>query len=161
MKRWVLAASFILVCVLSAAAGFWFGFREAFSLGVAADFLPRGSIAVAQLNALGAGKPENVVTGLEFDVDNGLIWGNEVFHHPLRNYLGPVWGFNIYPDYEKYATRLADYRKAHPSPMKADAFDKVPPDKVQYREFYRDLAQGARENIATVNSMVERYATKP
>jgi hypothetical protein len=160
MKRWTLAASFLLVSAVSAAAGYWFGFRKAFPLGIAADYLPRGSIAVVQLNALRAEKPANVITGLEFDVDNGLIWGSQVFHHPLRDYLGPVWGLNIYPDYEKYATRLADYRRVHPSPMRADMFDTVPPGKEQYREFYRDLAQGTRENTATVNSMVERYASK-
>ena len=160
MKRWIITAVFVIGCAASAATGFWFGFREAWPLGVAADFMPRGSIAVAQLNALRAGNTQNLVTALEFDVDNGLIWGHEVFRHPLRDYLRPVWGFSIYPDYEKYATRLADYRKTHPSQMKPDLFDTVPPDKEQYREFYRDLAQGTRESIATVNSMVERYATK-
>jgi hypothetical protein len=160
MKRGLLALAFVIACGLSAAIGFWFGFREAFPLGVAADFLPRGSIAVAHLRELRAGKTGNLATALEFDVDNGLIWGNHVFSHPLRNYLNPLWGYDIYPEYEKYATRLADYRKEHPSALKGDMFDAVPPEKEQYREVYRELADGTRKSVGTINSMVERYATK-
>ena len=160
MKRWLLALTLVVGFSLSAAAGFWFGFREAWHLGVAADFIPRGAIAAYQLKALHAGKPDNVIVGLESDVDIGLTWGYELFHHPLRNLLDPVWGFEVYPEFEQYATRLADYRKDHPSLMKPDMFDIVPPDKEQYREFYKDLAQGARENTAKINTMVEKYATK-
>jgi hypothetical protein len=160
MKHWRLVLA-VVACVASAAVGYWFGFREALTFGVAADFLPRGVIATYHLKALRAGKPDNVLTGLEFDVDNGLIWGHELFRHPLRHLMGPLWGFEFYPEYEKYAVRLADYRKEHPSLTKPDMFDNVPPDKEQYRESYRELAQGTRENIAKINGMVERYATKP
>jgi hypothetical protein len=145
----------------SGAVGYWFGFREALTFGIAADSLPRGSIATYYLRALRAGKHANFTIGLEYDVDMGLIWGHELFHHPLRHVMGPLWGFEFYPEYEKYAVRLADYRKEHPSLTKPDMFDDVPPDKEQYREFYRELAQGTRENIAKINAMVERYATKP
>lgn len=151
----------IFLCsVTSAMAGYWFGFKEALTFGIAADFLPRGTIATMQLEAVRAGKTQNLVTALEFDVDNGLIWGYELFDHPLRKIVGPVWGFSFYPDYEQYAVRLANYRKAHPSQMKADMFDQVPPGKEQYREHYRELAIGTRENIEKVNLMVERYASK-
>ena len=160
MKQRLIVFAFVLGCSVSVAGGYWFGFREAWHLGVAADFLPRGSIATYQLKLLSAGKPDNVITGLEFDVDNGLIWGHELFHHPLRNYLDPVWGLNVYPEYEQYATRLADYRKNHPSLMKPGTFDKAPEDKQEYREFYKDLAQGARESTAKIKVMTERYATK-
>jgi hypothetical protein len=98
---------------------------------------------------------------LEFDVDNGLIWCHDLFQHPLRRLMGPLWGFNFYPEYEQHAVRLANYRKNHPSLIKPDTFDIVPPEKEQYREFYRELAIGARENIVKINSMVDRYATKP
>ena len=161
MKRWYIALAFVVSCVVSGAAGYWFGFREALPLGVAADFLPRGVIATGHLKALRAGKPETMITMLEYDVDNGLIWGHELFQHPLRRLMRPLWGFEFYPEYEQYAVRLANYRKEHPSLMKPDAFDNVPPEKEQYREFYRELAEGARENVAKIDSMVERYATKP
>jgi hypothetical protein len=161
MKRWYIALTFVVSCVGSGVAGYWFGFREALPLGVAADFLPRGVIATGHLKAFRTGKHENMITMLEYDVDNGLIWGHELFQHPLRRLMRPLWGFEFYPEYEQYAVRLANYRKEHPSLMKPDAFDSVPPEKEQYREFYRELAVGTRENIAKINSMVERYATKP
>ncbi len=141
-------------------AGYWFGFKEALPFGIAADSLPRGSIAVVQLEALRAGKTQNLVTALEFDVDNGLILGYELFDHPLRHAVDPVWGFNFYPEYEKYAARLANYRKTHPSLMTPDMFDQIPPGKEQYREEYRVLAVRTRENIDKVNVMVKRYASK-
>ena len=160
MKRSHIALAFAFSCVASGVIGYWLGFREALPLGIAADFLPRGVIAVGHLKALRTGKTENMAIALEYDVDTALIMGEELFQHPLRNLTGPLWGFNFYPDYEGYAVRLADYRKEHPSLMKPDAFDNVPPDKERYREFYRELARGTRENIAKVNSMVERYATQ-
>jgi hypothetical protein len=137
MKRWAVMFFFVAGCSLSAAVGFWFGFREAWLLGIAADLLPRGSIATQQLNALRAGKTNNVVVGLEYYVDNGLIRGHELFEHPMRSFWAPLWGLEVYPEYEKYATRLADYRKEHPSLLKPG------------------------ENTATIKMMVERYATKP
>jgi hypothetical protein len=161
MRRWSLILAFFASCAASGAVGFWFGFREALPIGVAADFLPRGVLATGYIKALRAGKPENVITALEFDVDNGLIWGHDLFQHPLRHLMGPLWDFQFYPEYEKYAVRLANYRKEHPSLIKPDTFDNVPPGKEQDREFYRDLALGTRENVAKINSMVERYATKP
>src|SRR6185436_20609151 len=98
MKRSVVALAVILACGVSAALGYWFGVRQAWTLGLAADFLPRGSIATYQLQLLRSGKPENVITGLEGDVDNGLVWGYEVLNHPMRDLWRPIWGFEIYPE---------------------------------------------------------------
>jgi hypothetical protein len=161
MKHWRIAVIFIAGCVVSAAAGFWYGFREAWPLGVAADFMPRGTIAAQQLRALRAGNTQNLVTALEFNVDAGLIWGHDVLNHPLRRLWKPLWGWDIYPEYEQYAVRLANYRKQHPSLMTPDIFDKVPADRPELEEAYRDLAIGARESTKKLNLMIERYATKP
>ena len=160
MKRWIAATVLLLTGGLSAAAGYWFGVRDGWQTGVAADFVPRGAIAAHQLRLLRAGKPEGVIIGLESDIDNGLIWAHDVFQHPLRELWWPVWGFNVYPTYEEYATRLADYRKANPSSMKANLFDEVPADRPDLRELYKDLALGARESTEKLDRMVERYATK-
>ncbi len=160
MTSWRLTLALTFCCLLSATAGYWFGFREGLFFGVAADFLPRGVIAAGKLNALRAGNIEPVTTMLESEIDNGLIFGHDLFRHPLRNVVGPVWDFNFYPEYEKYAVRLANYRKNHPSPMKPDAFDTVPADKEQYRESFKEPSVGVRENIGKMKSMVERYAEK-
>jgi hypothetical protein len=160
MKRWHIATLVIAASLVSAGVGFWFGFREALPLGVAADFMPRGTIAARHLAALRAGNTQNLATSLEFEVDNGLIWGHDVLNHPLRHLWNPLWGWNVYPEFEQYAVRLANYRKDHPSLMKADAFDKAPADRPDLVEAYKDLALGARETTAKLNLMIERYATK-
>jgi hypothetical protein len=161
MKRWPIIFVFVVSCLVSGIVGYWFDFREALPFGISADFLPRGVIATGHLKALHEGKPETLITMLEFDVDNGLIWGHDLFQHPLRRLVGPLWDFNFYPEFEKYAVRLANYRKKHPSLMKPDALDIIPPEQEQNRELYQDLAIGTRENIAKINTMVDRYATKP
>jgi hypothetical protein len=117
-------------------------------------------LAIGHLKAIRSGKTESSITLLEYDVDTGLLWADEVLRHPLRDILEPLWGFNV-SQYEEYAVRLANYRKQHPSLMKGDLFDQVPPDKEQYREFYRELAQGTREDIDKINATVKRYATAP
>jgi transcription termination factor NusB len=161
MKRSIAAIAVLLACGASAGLGYWYGMRQGWHLGIAADFMPRGAIAIYQLGLLKAGKPDNVIIGLESDVDNGLTWGHEILQHPMREVWRPLWGFEVYPEYEKYVVRMARYRKEHPSPFKPDAFDTVPPGKEQHREFYKELAKGARENKAKIDAMVERYATKP
>src|SRR5262249_18506569 len=120
MKHWRILLLFTLSCLVSGAAGYWFGFREALYFGVAAEFIPRGVLATQHLVVMRGGHTDTVEHMLEYDVDMGLIFGHDLFEHPLRRAVGPVWGFDFYPKYEKYAVRLADYRKQHPSLMKSD-----------------------------------------
>jgi hypothetical protein len=158
MKRWTIALVLIVSCAVSGAVGYWFGFREALPLGVAADFLPRGAIAIGHIKGIRSGKPDAVITMLEYDIDSGLIWADDVLRHPLRSAFEPLWGFNV-SLYDEYAVRLANYRKQHPSLMKPDAFDKVPLGYEQHRESYRELAQGARETVKKLDAAVKRYGT--
>ena len=108
----------LVACVASLAVGYWFGFHQAWPLGVQAEFLARGVLATQTLQALRNGKGEAVTTGLEFDIDNGLLIGGDFLEHPLRPFLAPALGIELSGDYEQYAVRLANYRKLHPSPNK-------------------------------------------
>jgi hypothetical protein len=157
-SRWRIACLLVVACIFSGAIGYWFGFREALYFGVAADALPRGTIATIHLDAIRAGKTQNAVSVLEFDVDQGLIYGHDLFGHPLKKWVGPLWSFNFYPDYEQYAVRLANYRKKHPSLMKPEMFDTVPAGQEQLQEEYAELASGTRENVQKLDFMVKRYA---
>jgi hypothetical protein len=161
MTRWKLTITIFLACLLSAAGGFWFGFREALPLGVMADSLPRGSIAIQQLAALRSGKTKNLATALEFDVDAGLVWGYDLFNNPLRPLFSSLWGFDVYPGYEKYAVRLANYRREHPSPHTTDFLQYVPKESKEDKANYAKLAEGARLYEFKLNAMVKRYASKP
>jgi hypothetical protein len=98
MMRWKLAITIFLACSVSAAGGFWFGFREALPLGVMADRLPRGSIAIQQLTMLRSGETQNLATGLEFEINEGLVWGYDLFSSPLRPLFSPLWGFDVFPE---------------------------------------------------------------
>ncbi len=161
MKRSLVAIAVLLACGASAGLGYWYGMSQGWDLGVAAESMPRGAIATHQLGMLQAGKPRTVIIALESDVDVGLIWGHDILQHPMRELWRPLWGFQVYPQYEEYLVRMAKYRKEHPSPFKADAFDTVPPGSdEQHRNFNIELAKGARQNKAKIDAMVERYATK-
>ena len=108
----------LVACLASLAVGFWLGFHQAWPLGVQAEFLARGVLATQNLQALRNGKGEVVATGLEFDIDNGLLIGGDFLEHPLRSFLAPALGIGLSGDYEHNAVRLANYRKLHPSPNK-------------------------------------------
>ena len=159
MRHWQLALLLAVACTASAAAGFWFGFREAWTLGSAADQLERASRSVAQLEDLQAGKTRPVVLGLEFDVDAGLLWAYEVLEHPLRGLWAPLWGIEVYPGYERYARRLADYRRDHPSSTRVEMFGNSPEARPDSQDALPDFNRSAREVAARRDAMVERYAT--
>lgn len=146
MRRALIAATVASACLASAAAGFWLGFREAWYLSIAAESIPRGVVATHQLRYLRAGTPGPVIVALEFDVDKGLSWGEDVFNHPLRDLFGPLWGIGAYPGYERHATVLADHRRRTPSLLEPEAFDRNP-----------GLVQDARDTKAKIDRMVERY----
>ena len=148
MKPWQIAVLLVLACSVSAAAGFWAGFREAWLLGSTADLLPRAAGSVKHLEAMEAGNLRPVRLGLDFDVDNGLIWADLLLDHPLRNLWAPLWGLDVYPHYEQYVTRLANYRRDHPSSMRAEMFADAP----------GDFARSARDVAARRDAMVQRYA---
>src|SRR4051812_35094745 len=70
MKRWTITLLVVVACGASAAVGYWFGFRDAWPLGIAAELLPRGSMAVHLLKGVRAGKQGGVIVSLEADVDS-------------------------------------------------------------------------------------------
>src|SRR5450755_3788442 len=156
MKRIAIAISVVLVCAASGAAGYWFGFRDAYPLGLMADAAPRGMLAIRYLNALDAGKTDRLRTAFEFDIDNGLIWSHYLSEAPFHDHWQALWGV---PNLEAsgYLPRLADYRRSHPSLMKSEALADAPPnasaEEWAFREFQKS---GARESVAIINYMVSR-----
>src|SRR6267378_342420 len=160
MARWKFALLTVVLCLVSAGMGFWFGFREALPLGLMAETLPRGVLATQHLKALRSGHSENLITALEYEVDGGLVWGYDVFDHPLRTLFVPLWGYDVYPKYEKYAVRLADYRREHPSPTKSEDFRMLMRQFEQDKAKHGELIENARLYELKLNAMVQRYASK-
>ena len=159
MKRWQVALLLVVACAASAAAGFWAGFREAWDLGSAADLLPRAARSVTHLQDLQAGKIRPVELGLEVDVDSALIWADVLMEHPLRRLWRPLWGMEVYPEYEAYVRRLADYRRDHPSSTRADLPDSGPDSRADSSEALPDFNRAAREVARRRDAVVRRYAT--
>ena len=147
MKRALLAVAALALCLASAAGGYWLGFRDSWYLSQAAGAVPRGVVAVHQLRYLREGSPRPVIAALEFDVDKGLSYGEDVFAHPLRGLLGPLWGLGVYPGYEGYIRQMAAYRREHASLLEPQAFDRN-----------QDLLQDARETKEKIDRMVQRYS---
>jgi hypothetical protein len=147
VKRWKIAVLLGVACSVSAAAGFWTGFREAWILGSAADLLPRAARSVTHLELIERN-----------NLDNGLLWAYELMNHPLRRLWSPLWGLEVYPDYERYLTRIADYRRDHPSSIGGDAFTN-PPSPPDTQETLRNFNREARDVAARRDAMVKRYAT--
>jgi hypothetical protein len=159
MRPWQVAVLLIVASAASAAGGFWLGFREAWTLSAAADLMPRAARSVKHLEAIHAGNLRPVVLGLEFDVDNALVWGYEVMNHPLRELWQPLWAIDVYPGYERYLGELADYRLGHPSSTRADMFASAPEGRPDLQDALRDFSRNAREVAARRDAMVRRYAT--
>jgi hypothetical protein len=160
MKRLHFATVIVLGCAVSAGLGYWAGFREAWSLGISADYLPRGVLATGEIKSLKAGKPENVFILLESEIDIGLIQGERVLDHPLRRLLNPLSGTDVYPEFEKYAVRLANYRKKNPSSMSPGQFEPSSKQSAEEQAVYRDIQSNIRDGVRTMDRMIERYATE-
>jgi hypothetical protein len=163
MTRWRWKSTLLMVaaCLVSAGTGFWFGFREALPLGLAAETLPRGVLATKHLQVLRSGHSDVMVTYLEYDVDRGLVSGYDVLNHPLRTLFLPLWRYDAYPKYEKYAVQLADYRKKHPSPTWSEEFKTLLREFEEDKTKYGEFTENARIYQLRLKAMTERYGSKP
>jgi hypothetical protein len=116
MKSWQAVLLTVGISVVSAAAGYWFGFRQAWDLSLMAEAAPRGVVALGNIRSIDAGETDTVKFSLEGEIDAGLLWWHEISKSGLVPVLNHLSGSEIYPASEKYIRRLAEYRKAHPSP---------------------------------------------
>jgi hypothetical protein len=104
----------LIVAVVSAFAGYWLGFRQAWDLSLMANAPVRGSIAVAHLKSLDNNRLENVRASLDADIDTGLVLWSEVEEAPLSGALNLLSGERVLPDHLQYVRRVASYRKRTP-----------------------------------------------
>ena len=160
MKRISALLLAVVPGIIGLGAGYWLGVREGANIGLMLDSAPRGSIALIHIQAIEAGKTQNMVTMLESDVDNALLWNCALEGDLLSPLLHPLWGFDT-PGLPAYLTRIANYRKEHPSPFTPEALAKPEPRNDEERKMRVWLIDGARENQQTISRMVTRYATKP
>src|SRR5216117_1633084 len=106
-----IALGIAFACSL-ALGGFWLGFREGAEVSLLVEAAPRGSISLYHLEGLKRGVTQNMVTGLEGDIDVALLYAERFERHPLYPILEPVWGLPV-SSASRSLGRLADYRKSH------------------------------------------------
>ena len=111
----------VVLVAVAACAGYWAGFRTAWTMGMSADAAPRGTIAVYQLRLLERGRLNDVKLGLEHDVDMGLINWHGLLASPVSPVINVLSGYDVMPEYERYVRRLATYRKNHKSSRSTSA----------------------------------------
>jgi len=150
----------LIVAVVSALAGYWLGFRQAWDLSVMANGPVRGSIAVAHLKSLDENHLDNVRASLNADIDSGLIWWAELEQSPLSGALNFLSGENVLPDHLKHVERVARYRKTHASPLSdpkvtgpmLESVRKVDP------ELADQMVAAGKESDAAMALMIEKYS---
>jgi hypothetical protein len=159
MKIWQVVL-IIGVAFLSAAAGYWFGFRQAWDLSLMAEAAPRGLVALGNIQSIDAGETDTVKFSLEGEIDAGLLWWHELTSFDFASVLNHLSGSEIYPASERYIRRLAEYRKAHPSPYWNPELNaqvdtnlaKVDP------QLAAELAESDRAGRAAIEAVIAEYA---
>ena len=150
---------FIAVSVALVVLSFWLGFREGVRVGVMVDSVPRGGISLFQLGKINQGASQNMVTMLETDVDLGLLWAHQIEQHPLNPLFEPLCDLQVS---KESLVRLATYRAAHPSPLRAENLQTGGlTDAPEGKALRMNLLESARNNEQIISTMVKKYATQP
>jgi hypothetical protein len=150
----------LIVAVVSAFAGYWVGFRQAWDLSLMANAPVRGSIAVAHLKSLDNNRLGNVRATLDADIDTGLVWWSELEESPLSGALNLLSGEKVLPDRLQYVRRVASYRKTHSSPLSDPKVVGAMLESVREDdpELAKQMVEGGRESEAAMALMMKKYA---
>jgi hypothetical protein len=160
MRRNLIIGCTLLGFILAAGGGFSIGIREGWNLAFMENAVHIGVVALPRLDAARTGRASELDKAFEFDIDSGLVWSHHLLESPLSGFLAPVWGISSSAKNSRDIVRLANYRKAYPSPTKPDVFDDVDPQTMTPRR----VNQGPTsidERLEIINDMVRRYATRP
>jgi hypothetical protein len=151
------ASGIVILLMLSS---FWLGFRVGAETSLLVDAAPRGSISLFHLESIRQGGTKNMVIGLEGDVDIALIYSDRFENHLLHPLLEPVWGLPVSMT-APMLTRLANYRKSHPSPLRTAALSTEPtPNDPERAAFFQEILRCAEANDLIITRVIEKYATK-
>ena len=160
MKTWCISLTIAGVAVASAAAGYWFGFRQAWEMGLMAEAAPRGVVALGNMRSIDAGRIDEVKFSLEGEVDAGLMWWHEISSSPLLPILDDLSGSEVYPSSERYVRRLAGYRKANPSPYWDPALNAQVDANIAKAdpELAKEMAESAQAGREAIEAVIAEYA---
>jgi len=162
MKR-AQALLLLVVAIAASTTGYWVGIRRgdesrAFTLAM------RASTSLMYLQAIQKGNIDQYTQVMETDIDSTLLANHHVEEDPLFRILPPRWGTDGEASRRESLTRLADYRKAHPSPLRPEALDaliaQIPESQRNgVPEITPELRQSMVKTQETIAEMVGRYAS--
>ena len=147
------------VALVSAAAGYGLGFRQAWGRSLMADATVRSNIAIGNLRAIEVGRLDDVKISLEAEVDSGLMWWAQLEQFPWSA-LNLLSGQSVHPDFLRYVERAATYRKTHASPLSDPELIKEMLDSVRTAnpEFADELVESGKQKDAAIALMIQKYA---
>jgi len=160
MSRRHITVLAFLTAIVGVAVGFLLGAREGSHLAQIAVGPPRGALAARVLVDLKAGQSDAAKIVFESEVDRGLFDAYELLDSPSRQLTGTLVGIDPSYSLDNYLTRLANYRKANPSPFKGEFAAELRTDTPEQRAFAAETTQRNREGARIIDLMVQRYATK-
>lgn len=166
MNRNRVAALVIFTGLAGLAGGFWIGVREGEYVGELAAAPLRGGFAARALTGIKAGDTKGASLMYESQVDSGLLSLNEFAESPTLRFVGSLLTFNPQSSVtssviENSALKMANYRRANPSPFHGEYLTHDPNETPEQRVLIDDALQRHREATQIINSMVERYAPNP
>ncbi len=156
-------SSVLVTIVVSAVAlvlGFWLGFRQGWQFGLMAEAAPRGVVGMQLGQRIAADHGEEAKYYFESQIDAGLMFWHDLSGSRLAPYLNAMTGTEVFPEYEKYVRRLAEYRKANPSPLWDPATDaEVDANMAKHDPgLAMDFAEASREAKKSMDEVVAKYA---
>jgi hypothetical protein len=125
----------------------------------------RAPTSLTYLQAIQDGKINDYAILMESDVDQTLFANHYLEESSVFRLLEPFWGADIEASRRDSLTRLANYRKGHPSPQRPEALDaliaQVPEsERRNLPEISPSLRQSMLETQQVIDEMVSRYANK-
>jgi hypothetical protein len=163
MKRAHVLLVVVGVAIAASAAGYWVGLRQGDKSGVFIMAM-RAPTSLMYLQAIQDGNIDQYAILMEYDIDETLLANHYLEEQPMFRILPPFWGADAEASRRESLTRLADYRKAHPSPQRPEALDALlaqvsAAQRNNVPEFTPELRQSMLKQQEIIAEMVSRYAT--
>jgi hypothetical protein len=159
MKRIAISVTVLVALGLTVCGGYWLGFRQGWNLGLQVEAPLRATLAIGHLGFLEKGQLAFLKTSYESEVDTGLMWWAHVEDDPNYRFLNVLSGHDVVPQYERYVTRVATYRKANKSPLRDPAMAESMLKSAREADpvLARALEEGWHEADLAIDRMVKKY----
>jgi hypothetical protein len=156
MKRTYLVLLIAGFAIAGLASGYWLGLRQGVDFGDTFATALRGSGSLDSLRALEKGKINLFTDLVESQIDQALYQNYYLEAHPAFRFMPAVWGADVESVRRESLTRLATYRKEHPSPLSRET--------LEARHFLPALNPSQLQTMSrmqeAIAEMVGRYSAK-